>query len=125
MICDLAETYHIYNYEDLPPYKVAVLVFGLKDNSRTKMKLSGQVLTVEQSLLAMILDELRFQSWTYSKDAHKGGSYKGKSVYKTLCGENEEDNSKSIGKNDLVSFATVEEYEAYVQDLRNKKCQKQ
>lgn len=72
------------------------------------MKLSGQVLTIEQTLLAMMVDELRFQSWTHSKEAHKGKPYKAKSVYKALIGEYKTD------KEDLQSFETIEEFEAYM-----------
>lgn len=72
------------------------------------MKLSGQVLTIEQTLLAMLVDELRFQSWTHSKDAHKGRPYKAKSVYKALNGEYKKD------KEDLMSFESIEEFEQYM-----------
>lgn len=72
------------------------------------MKLSHQKLTLEQSLLAMILDELHFQSWTHSKDAQKGRPYKEKSVYKSLMGEYKAE------KDDLETFSTVEQYEAYM-----------
>ena len=108
VICDFAETYNIYRYEDLPVDTVKVLVFGLRDNSRTKMKLSKQTLTHEQTLLSMVVDELRFQSWTYSKDAHKGKAYNSKSVLKALNGEYKED------KEDLMSFKTIEEFELYM-----------
>lgn len=87
---------------------MATLVFGLRDDSRTKMKLSNSKITIEQTLYAMIVDELRFISWTYSKEAHKGKTYDRKSVLKTLRGEYD------IEKDDLMSFATPEEFEEYM-----------
>lgn len=110
VICDLAETYHIYDYEGLPPAKVAILVLGLRDDSRTKMKLSGAKITVDQMLLAMIADSLHFISWTKTKDARKG-KYKQKSILKTLQGE------YSNANDDLISFETVEEFEEYMKQF--------
>lgn len=98
----------------MPVDTVKVLVFGLRENSRTKMKLSKQKLTLEETLLAMILDELRFLSWTKTKDAKKGKSYKGKSVVKALNGEYKKEND------DLMSFETVEEFEAYMAQFEEK-----
>lgn len=36
LICDLAETYQIYDYRSLPLQKVAVFCAGLRENSRIK-----------------------------------------------------------------------------------------
>ena len=40
LICDLAETYQIYDYKSLPAYMVATFSVGLRENSRIKMKLN-------------------------------------------------------------------------------------
>ncbi len=40
LICDLAETYGIYNYEELPPIRAAVLACGLRANARIMAALS-------------------------------------------------------------------------------------
>lgn len=40
-MCDMAETYHIYEYETLPVKTLAVLSSGLRDDSRIKMKING------------------------------------------------------------------------------------
>lgn len=57
--CDLAETYHIYDYKRLSPLRVASFSLGLKDESRIKLKLSGQNAPTNTLLLALLLDELR------------------------------------------------------------------
>src|SRR5699024_11907585 len=51
LICDLAETYQIYDYRQLPPTRVAVFSIGLRDDSRIKMKASGQLVPMETLLL--------------------------------------------------------------------------
>lgn len=110
MICDLAETYHILDYRGLSPRLVAVLLLGLRDNSRVKMKLSETKVTIEQMMMAMMADNLNFLSWTKTKDA-KHGKYKQKSILKTLMGEYDKK------KDDLISFKTVEEYEEYMKQF--------
>lgn len=72
LICDLAETYHIFNYRELPPRLVATLSVGLRDNSRIKMKLSNSKVPLETLLSASILDNTRMLLWAQSKDAQKG-----------------------------------------------------
>ena len=72
MICDLAETYNIYDYRQLPPTRVAVFACGLKDESRIKMKLSGQKVPLGTLLLAGISDRLSVLVWGQTKDGQKG-----------------------------------------------------
>lgn len=72
LICDLAETYHIYNYKQLPPATVAVFSIGLRENSRIKMKLSGQKASTETLILVSILDRLNIITWLKTKDGSKG-----------------------------------------------------
>lgn len=70
--CDLAETYHIYDYEELPVSMVALFSCGLRENSRIKMKLSGQRIPTETALIALGVDALRDLVWSKTKDAEKG-----------------------------------------------------
>ena len=72
LICDLAETYQIYDYKQLPPIRVAVYAMGLRENSRIKMKLSGQRVPIETLLLAGILDRLSVLIWGKTEDGQKG-----------------------------------------------------
>ena len=41
LICDFAETYHIYDYRRLPVEYAATLAYGLRENSRIRMVQSG------------------------------------------------------------------------------------
>lgn len=58
LICDLAETYHIFNYKSLPIFTVATLASGLRDDSRIKLKLNKQRVSNTDLLLAVIADRL-------------------------------------------------------------------
>lgn len=56
LICDLAESYQIFNYRSLPIKTVATLSAGLRENSRIKMKMSGLKVDQNTLLLATIAD---------------------------------------------------------------------
>lgn len=111
LICDFAETYHILNYKELSPALAATLLIGLRDDSRVKMHLSGSKVTLDQALLAIISDCLRFIAWTKTRDAKKGRRYKNKQIYDALVREDNKDD-------ELMRFETVEEYEEYMQQRK-------
>ena len=75
LICDLAETYSIYDYRRLPLKMVAVFSFGLKDDSRIKMKLNGMEVPFETMLLASAVDRLSTLVWQQTKDGMDGKNY--------------------------------------------------
>ena len=108
LICDLAETYHIYDYKQLPLSKVAVFSCGLRENSRIKMKMSGQSLPLETLILAGIQDRLSIGIWFKTKDGQKGKN-KPKLVLDTLSQKPQE-------KKELV-FNSGEEFEKARQTL--------
>ena len=101
MICDLAETYHIYNYKECQPLLVGTLVFGLRDDSRVKMYFSGQKQPLERIFFARMVDELSFLSWANSKDGQKNRN-RPKSVLQSLLG---------IEKKE--EYATFEEFDEF------------
>lgn len=72
LICDFAETYHIYDYRQLQPTRAAVFSCGLRENSRIKMKMTDQVVPLEVTLLAGIADRLSVLVWSNTKDGQKG-----------------------------------------------------
>lgn len=104
LICDLAETYQIYDYRRLPLQTVAVFSLGLRDNSRIKMKLSGSKISLEQSLLASVADRLGILIWQKTKDGAKGNNIP-KSILATLNREYEENE-----KSETRLFETGEEF---------------
>lgn len=72
LICDFAETYHIYDWRGLPVHYAAVLACGLGPDSRIKRAISGAKATQEQLLLAAIVDRLGLLLWLNTADAVNG-----------------------------------------------------
>lgn len=72
LICDLAETYQIHDYKQLPLTMVAVFSCGLRDDSRIKMQLNQQTVPLETLLLAGVSDKLSLLLWFKTKDGQKG-----------------------------------------------------
>ena len=97
LICDLAETYHIFDYRQLPPSKVAIFCIGLRDDSRIKIKLSGAKVSPEILLLSGIIDRLNLLLWTKTKDAEKGLN-KPKSILDQLYNKESEVSAFTSGK---------------------------
>ena len=96
LICDLAETYHIYDYRSLPIEKVAIFSVGLRENSRIYRKIMGYPSNVwNERLLALILDRLTHMF------ASEGTEIK--SIYSILFGEEK--------KSNVCSFASGEDFE--------------
>lgn len=72
LLCDLAETYHIYDYRSLPLHMVGIFACGLREDSRTMMKVMGVKVNTIQTLLALIADNTRLIAWLQSSDGEKG-----------------------------------------------------
>lgn len=71
LICDLAEYYSIYDYESHPPQRVAILIKGLRENSRIMNKIAKIKNIREDILLTAIFDNLNWLLWTKTKDGQK------------------------------------------------------
>lgn len=72
IVCDLAETYHIYSYRDFKPSYIYVLVEGLKSDSRFKMALKNQKVDDLTLLNAKAVDLLSLLVWSKTPDAQAG-----------------------------------------------------
>ena len=100
--CDFAETYHIYDYKELPPKRAALFAAGLPADSRIKRDISGQKQTTETIMLAHIADALRTLVWFQTKDGQNGVN-RPASILEELMKDTEEK---------YASFDTIEAYEA-------------
>jgi len=109
LICDLAETYQIYDYKQFPPNMVAVFACGLKDSSRIKIKISGSKVSPEILMLTGIVDRLNLILWTKTKDAQNGRN-RPKSVLDTMFKKESE----------VSAFASGKDFEEERQRLLNK-----
>lgn len=111
VICDLAETYNIYNYKDMPPLKVAIFCKGLRENSRIKLKIAGQKVCIETMLLASIVDRLGILIWSKTKDGQKGRNQP-KSILESI--------SKIAKEKETIVFNTSEEFEKVKRKILDK-----
>lgn len=71
LICDLAETYHIFDYRSLPLKLAATLSVGLRDDSRIKMKMANTPIDLDSFLLAVIADKVEQFRYGFTEDAQK------------------------------------------------------
>lgn len=93
LICDLAETYGIFDYRELPVAKLAILASGLRDGSRIKMKIRNENTDFTNILLAVIADRLGILAWMQSEDGAKNRN-KPKSIVDALYGQKKEGNER-------------------------------
>ena len=110
LICDLAETYQVYDYKQLPLSTVAVFAYGLKDDSRIKQLLSDQIAPVERLLLSSMVDRLSMLLWIQSKDGQKGVN-RPTSLTDFFIKKEKEDTRE------FMTFESPEDYEAYRKQL--------
>lgn len=106
LLCDLAETYHVFDYKALSVSQLARLSCGLRDSSRIKMKMSGAKAPMDTVLMMAILDNLRLLLWSRTKDAEKNRR-KPKSILEEFMKE----------PNPVTSFKTPEEFEKRRQEI--------
>lgn len=72
LVCDLAETYGIFDYGSLPADLVATLAVGLRENARIKIKMSETKMPFNDYLLTAIYDRLNWLCWSKSPDGFNG-----------------------------------------------------
>ena len=87
-ICDMTETYGVFNYRGLPLSLVATLSSGLRNNSRIRMKMDDAKVEFNTLMIAAMVDQLSFLAWTKTKDAEDGMN-KPESIVKSILGEKE------------------------------------
>ena len=76
VICDLAETYHIYDYRSFPVKYIATLCAGLRSDSRIFSKINGIKRHISQEfLLAVLVDNLKIVRNLLMKDPPKHEEY--------------------------------------------------
>ena len=100
VICDLAETYHIFSMEQLPMRMVATLACGLKADSRIMTKMAGVKVSPPLLLLgALIVDEIRALRFGLAGDKTT------KPVFVTDL------MADGLPEKELKGFSTVHDYE--------------
>ena len=114
-MCDLAEYYHIIDYKSLPAKQVAILLCGLRDDSRVKMKIMGKNYTYERLMQALIFDKLNWLCWSQSSDSRKNVN-KPLSIAGILMNTEEE--------NDIKSFSSISDFEKACRNITGKEGKK-
>ena len=112
LICDFAESYHIYDYQALPLQTAAVLFSGLRDDSRVVQKLSGFKYDTKTYLLAAIADRLSMLVWFKTRDGQKGRN-RPASFVDGLVGQHQE-------KSEIRSFSSAEELDAALAEFERR-----
>ena len=105
LICDLAETYHIYDMRSLPARRVATFAVGLREDSRIKKKISGIEYSHQELLLARIADKLSALLWYYG---FYGDADRPPSIFDAMIGKvTEEPESEFKGYGSREEFMTA------------------
>ena len=99
LICDFAETYHIFDIYSMPMLYVATLAIGLRDNSRIKMAFNGLKVEPQTLLLAHIADNTAINTWFKTKDAETGQN-RPKSIVRALCDKDKTEESPTFETGD-------------------------
>lgn len=105
LICDLAETYQIYDYKSLPLSVVAIFSAGLPETSRIKTRAHGLNYPLDIVLQSIMADTLRTLLWSKTKDAEQNIN-RPQPLLNLFMGE---DIEKSNG---IVAFDSPEELKA-------------
>lgn len=111
LVCDLAETYGVLDMEALPVDKLAVLSFGLRDDSRIKMKISKTKVSVDRLILAGCFDFLASIHYGLF-----GGQTPPKSMYALVSGT-ATDSGETAGFDSIEDF--VAERERIIQEAQH------
>lgn len=114
LICDLAETYGIFDYKSFKPSQIATLASGLSPDSRIRMSLSGTKVSVSQFLAAYAADKLANLVWMLSKDGQNNINRPG-SLLSALLGRPQETDAEG----DVVSYDSADEFEKAMEKYRS------
>lgn len=106
LVCDLAETYGIYDFRALPVSLLATLAVGLREDSRIKMRLTGAKVPRSDMLLAAAVDRLSLMLWINTEDGRKGTN-RPPSILSAILGNEEEKEESPV-----AAFDSAEDFEA-------------
>lgn len=106
LVCDMAETYGVFDIQALPVQTLATLAVGLRDDSRIKMRLSEVKVPRTDFLLAAAVDRLSMLVWMQSEDGRRGVN-RPRSLVQLLSGEPEKTQPQKP-----VAFASPVDFEA-------------
>ena len=106
LICDMAETYGIYDIYQFKPSYIGTLAHGLRSTSRIKQLKTGIKVSDDMLIAAYSADKLANLVWMLSEDG-SNGLKKPKSILNILLKQDEPKADR-----DVVSYDSPEEFEA-------------
>lgn len=112
LICDMAETYGIFDLYALPAQLAATLAVGLREDSRIKVKMNGMKMDFNKYILAALFDKVNWLCWTKTKDAQHG-THVPESILDLLL----QTDRKCDTADEYVVFDSPEAFEKARQDL--------
>ena len=95
-ICDMAETYHIYDYRQVPGKLLGTLAAGLGADSRIMKKATGRIGSLEEILLAKIVDYISLIIWSRTTDGKHNVNKPGSIVDTLLMKDDVEKEERSF-----------------------------
>lgn len=101
LICDFAETYHIYDMRQFTVLYIATLAKGLRHDSRIMMAVNGLKVDLNTLLLAHIADNTAINTWFKTKDAQYGNN-RPPSMIKTLTRKDSEIAREFVDGDDFI-----------------------
>lgn len=104
LICDMAETYGIFDLYAVPARLLATLAAGLRGDSRIKCKLAGVSVTPDILLLAAAVDRLSLLVWAKTKDG-AAGKNRPDSIVKALAGQKETEETETYRSPEAFDLA--------------------
>lgn len=114
VFCDIAETYHLFDWSTVSVTTLARLASGLRDSSRIMLKLGGQHVPIERLLMAMVADNTAYTAWSNTQGAHDHPDNPPERIVPVMLGMEQKKNSRTV-----QSFRTAEEFEAKLEKLRS------
>ena len=102
LLCDLAETYRVFDVRSIPIQTLAALASGLDDDSRIKRSMSGLTVRHDTLLRAAAVDRLSMLVWMQSKDGARGRN-RPPSILAALTGQGAR-NEKPLGYDSPEAF---------------------
>lgn len=108
LVCDLAEYYGIYDYKSMSPMLIATLTAGLREDSRTMLRIAGCRISCEKRLLALITDNTALLLRAYIQAHSKKRAPEHKSIFGQLMGIEEKKETDT-----LKSFDSPDDFENY------------
>lgn len=107
LACDFMETYHIPDWRALPARRAALFAYGLREDARIRLKLSGAKARLDTMLMAMAVDALNTLVWQNTQAGHEGRDHP-RSVLALLRGDPEPQQE---------GFDTAEEFDAWRESI--------